>query len=137
MQIPIQPGDRERVGGAGARLLSSIDPAIADRISLEWRRYSEAASRGESPPDDNAYAVLAAAAMRIVLQHVYQGFPLKLPQVVIDAILEAGLALKTPLFECEVCGYGLPRSFRNCPLCGGRVALGAYALRRGKKAASN
>jgi rRNA maturation endonuclease Nob1 len=75
--------------------------------------------------------------MRVVLQHVYQGFPLALPTAVIEEYVAAGELIATPLFECEKCGYGLPRTFHTCPLCGGRTGLGAYAVRRARVAMFN
>lgn len=50
-----------------------------------------------------------------------------LPMVVIQAYVDAGEKLETPLFDCQACGYGLPRSFTRCPLCSGQVGHGAYS----------
>lgn len=83
---------------------------------------------------------LAAAAVRAISQHILQGYPLALPAPVVEfylAVAAGELGLETPLFECENCGYGLPRVFTVCPLCGGRVALGAHSQKCAAKAVTN
>jgi hypothetical protein len=76
---------------------------------------------------------LIEAIALMVLQHIQQGFPLELPAVVIEAYL----AGETETHECGDCGYGCPRSFEACPLCGGRTGPNAYALRRARVAQNN
>jgi hypothetical protein len=81
--------------------------------------------------------ILVGAMTRVALQHIHQGRPLAFPEEVIRAYIEAGEALETPLFECEDCGFGLPRSLPRCPLCGGKTGLGVYGVRRTKRCGMN
>ena len=79
------------------------------------------------------WGLLASVFIRVVLQHLFQGYPLAMPAEVLAfywKCIEEGTFPETPLFECQSCGYGLPRTFKTCPLCGGAVGLGAHSLRQ-------
>src|SRR5579883_2626032 len=103
-----------------AALLTAMDWIAAGRL-LPW----------------NTDALLSCYVLRIAMDHLTAGRPLALPTSVIVSFVQAGKGLETPLFECEDCGYALPRSFGSCPLCRGRVGLGAYAVRRARAAYAN
>lgn len=91
---------------------------------------------GKLPPK-TADGVLAAAAIRVVVEHMNTGRPLRFPVIVAEAYLAAGENIEFPLFDCEQCGYLLPRSFSRCPLCNGRVGLSLYSKRSAAIAAWN
>jgi hypothetical protein len=108
-------------------LLLTLNPAIAARILCELSRPM------------SSWGVLSAAFFRIVVQHVFEGYPLAFPPAVV-AVYEAagtGEGLETPLAECGRCGYAHPRCFKTCVLCGGRVAVGARTARRIRSASLN
>jgi hypothetical protein len=135
--LQIEPKDRERFADAYARLVLSIeDPAWQGRIVMAVAIANSLRNAGAEPPR-TLDTTLAEVLIRIVLQHMYQGFPLALPMVVLNAYVAAGEGLITPLFECSACGYCLPRSFATCPLCGGQVGLWAFGRRRSRSAACN
>jgi hypothetical protein len=87
--------------------------------------------------DSAKWEVLTCAFVRVVLQHIYQGFPLLFCPAMIAAYMAAGVNIQTPLFECAECGLGLPRSFKTCPCCGGLVGLGVHAAKMGWRAGLN
>ena len=129
MFLPNPQTDRERFQDCWIKLRESIaDPKLAHEVYLDLEANYQTPEK---------LGLLASVIVRICLQHIYQNFPLELPQVVIDAYLAAGPNLEIPLATCEQCGYGLPRTFQACPLCNGRVGVGAYALRRGAAALNN
>ena len=78
---------------------------------------------------------VTAAIMRVILQHVYQNYPLAFPPEVLE-VYRQGMP-ETPLFECEDCGFGLPRNFTECPLCQGRVGLGLHSKKKAATAKWN
>lgn len=136
-QLQIEPQDRERFIDAFVQLMQSIeDPVWKMRLCVAVTVAAKWQDAGRELPW-TLDAILAGVVVRVVLQHMYQGFPLALPVAVIDAYAAAGEKLETPLFECENCGYALPRSFATCPLCGGRTGVGAYSVRRSRRAACN
>lgn len=118
--------DEGRFKAACAELLVSLDPSIAMRIG------EQLACR-----DPSQWDVLTGVFFRILLEYVALGFPLAFPREMVSVYLEAGDKLETPLFQCELCGYCVPRSIRACPLCGGRTGFGVYVSRRARKAGSN
>ncbi len=75
----------------------------------------------------NSGTPLLWAFIRVVLQHLAQGFPLEFPEAVADIYL-AGMP-ETPLFKCERCGYGQARTFTECVLCGGNTGELLYCKR--------
>jgi hypothetical protein len=112
------------------------EPGLAARLTAAFSVAAQWESRGERVPY-RPEVLLASGAVRIVLDHLYFGRPLVFPPEVRQAYIDAGERIETPLADCEHCGYPLPRSFSACPLCGGRVKVGAYARRRAGRAALN
>jgi hypothetical protein len=135
--LQIEPQDREHFIDACVQLIGSVeDLEWQSRLTAVFSVCARWQNAGRELPW-NINVALFGVIVRIVLQHMYQGFPLALPMVVLAAFVAAGDALETPLFECAACGYALPRSFATCPLCGGQVGLGAYGLRRSRLAGRN
>jgi hypothetical protein len=120
------PDDRGRFVDAAVKLLMDLDYEVSKRIGEEFAQMDVA-----------QWGILTCVFFRVLMQHVNQGYPLALPPEVLMVYREAGDQLEMPLFECELCGYCVPRSFRICPLCGGRTGLGAHSLRQQRKAGSN
>ena len=117
---------RERFAEAAAKLLLTMDCEHVRQITEDLTFV-----------DPSNWGVLACVFVRIVLQHIVQGYPLALPPAVAIVYLAAGAQLETPFNECGDCGYCLPRSFRVCPLCGGRPGLGAHSLKQRRRAEWN
>src|SRR3954471_9878398 len=117
----ISPYERDRIRfqDASAELLEKVDEQTRAEVRADFYKCAEANTWGAL----SLMGVMGAMAVRVVLMNLLYGIPLELPPVVAQAIREAGEALETPLPTCASCGYGLPRSFSVCPLCGGRVAL--------------
>lgn len=138
MQLfPSDPRDRERFTKAFVALLDSVeDPAWRRRLYQAMVFCSRYAAAGQEAPVCDA-SLLCAICTGITLQHINGGLPLKLPLSVIYAYLKAGPNPELPLFECEDCGYVLPRAFSNCPLCGGRAGIGLYSQKQSRAAACN
>lgn len=135
--LQIEPQDHEHFIAAWAELIESVeDPKWRVHLTATLSICAKWQDAGLELPW-GICAILYCVVGRIVFQHIYQGSPLVLPKVVIAAYIDAGDKLELPLFECENDAYALPRSFAFCPLCGGRVGLGAYAKRRARVAACN
>lgn len=130
---------------SAAGLIAGMGPAFITAFTQLWNSIAKDRPGAaevileDSARDASEWRLVTLGFMRVVLQHIGQGYPLVMPAELVDMYLwhmDAGTEPEIRA-ECEACGLGLPEEFQACPHCRGRVGVGLHSLRLAARAVNN